>query len=448
MKRFIFQQLQEWKNRKKRKPLIINGVRQCGKTFILKKFGKTDFPAFHYINFEENLAAHNIFKKDLNPSRIIDDLRFLLDRPIDEKQDLIIFDEIQACSAALTSVKYFAENYPEITLCCAGSLLGLHLNDGSFPVGKVDFLHMHPMCFAEFLLALDDNKSLELLNQHQNNHSISDIAHQHLWSRFKHYLITGGLPEVVATFCENKNNLFTAFTEVRAKQNELIKGYYADFAKHSGKANAMHIDRIWRSIPSQLARNVDGSASRFQFKGIIPGIDRYQRLANAIDWLKAAELVIQVNILEHVELPLMAYAKENLFKLYLFDVGILGALADLPPKAILEYDFGTYKGYYAENFIAQEFLAKGWSNLYSWEHNRAEIEFLHMQDSEIIPIEVKSGWVLHNQSLNKFAAKYHSPYRVTFSARPLMIDLENRYYNYPLYMAYWFQLDLKFPSFS
>lgn len=438
MKRIIFQHLKTWKEKSKRKPLIIKGVRQSGKTFILKEFGRLNFPAVHYINFEENLAAHELFKKDFDPTRIINDLRFLLDKPIDEKNDLLIFDEIQACAPALTSIKYFSEKLPEVAICCAGSLLGLHLNHGSFPVGKVDILHMRPMCFAEFLMALDDEKSIELLNHSTGNDSISAIAHQHLWERFKHYLIVGGLPEVVETYRENKQDLFAAFTQVRIKQNELIDGYYADFAKHSGKVNAMHIDRVWRSIPSQLARNTDGTVSRFQFKGIIPGIDRYQRLANVIDWLKAAELVTKVNIIDHVELPLMAYAQESHFKLYMFDVGILGALSDLPPKAIMEYDFGTYKGYYAENFVAQEFLAKGLLNLYSWEHNRAEIEFLYVQDSSVIPIEVKSGWVRNNQSLNKFAAKYHPPYRAAFSARPLHLDFENHYRNYPLYMAYWF----------
>jgi predicted AAA+ superfamily ATPase len=195
----------------------------------------------------------------------------------------------------------------------------------------------------------------------------------------------------------------------------------------------MHIDRVWRSIPHQLAQAQEGTAKRFQFKGIIPGIDRYQRLANVIDWLQAAELIIKVPIIEHVELPLMAYTEESSFKLYLFDTGILGALADLPLKAILDYNYGTYKGYYAENFVAQEFTAKGILNLYSWQKNRAEIEFLYPDENRVIPIEVKSGWVTRNQSLNKYAEKYHPSYRATLSARSLQIDLANQYHSYPLY---------------
>ena len=202
----------------------------------------------------------------------------------------------------------------------------------------------------------------------------------------------------------------------------------------------MHIDRIWRAIPAQLAQSQDGSAKRFQFKRIIPGIDRYARLANVVDWLSAAELIIKIHIVEHVELPLKAYTEEGRFKLYLFDVGILGALSDLSPKSILDYNYGTYKGYFAENFVATEFIAKNNCNLNSWQQNRAEIEFLFVLDDQIIPIEVKSGWITRSQSLKKYTEKYQPPFRVKFSANPLSIDIENRYHHYPLYMVHWFPL--------
>lgn len=439
MKRLILQELIKWKRTKDRKPLILQGVRQTGKTYILKEFGKIDYPVSHYLNFEQNKQAVNLFNGNLDPKVILNDLSFLLDKPIDIKHDLLILDEIQECPTALTSLKYFAEQLPEFSICCAGSLLGLHLNDVSFPVGKVDLLHMYPLCFAEFLQALNDVKSLQFLNQCTIKNAVSEIIHAHLWEQFKNYLITGGLPEVVQTFIENKKDLHAALTLVRKKQNQLIYGYYADIAKHSGKVNAMHIDRVWRAIPNQLAHSQDGSAKRFQFKGIISGIDRYQRLANVFDWLVAAGLVIKVPIIEHVEMPLTAYSEESRFKIYLFDVGILGALSDLPPKIILDYDYGTYKGYYAENFVAQEFVAKG-NNLYSWQDNRAEIEFLYVDNSAILPVEVKSGWVTRNQSLNKYAEKYHPPYRTAFSAKTLHIDLTHAYHQYPLYFAGWFPL--------
>jgi predicted AAA+ superfamily ATPase len=440
MKRLIFQQLKQWKHQKRRKPLILKGVRQTGKTYILKEFGREEFPACHYINFETHPTAANLFKNNFDPKRILTDLSFLVNSAIDPKSDLVIFDEIQACPPALTSLKYFAEELPELALCCAGSLLGLHLGEASFPVGKVEFFHMRPMCFAEFLQATDNQQALEYLNRTHENHTISEIVHEHIWEQFKIYLVTGGLPEVVQVYLEKKDNLYSALTDVRKKQHDIILGYYADIAKHAGKVNAMHIDRVWRAIPSQLAGSHDGSTKRFQFKGIIPGIDRFQRLANVLDWLLAAELIIKIPVIEHVELPLMAYTKENHFKLYLFDIGILGALSDLPPKSILEYEYGTYKGYVAENFVAQEFLAKNGAQLYSWQQNRAEIEFLSVQDSQVIPIEVKSGGVTRSQSLAKFTEKYHPLYRAIFSALPLHIDLQHQYHRYPLYMAYWFPL--------
>jgi predicted AAA+ superfamily ATPase len=440
VKRLISQSLKEWKQKKDRKPLILKGVRQTGKTYALKEFGKNHFSAFHYLNFENTKKAAELFKNDYNSKRILTDLSFLLDKTIDIKNDLIVFDEIQECPEALTSLKYFAEQLPELAVCCAGSLLGIHLNNTSFPVGKIDLLHLQPLCFSEFLEAQGDLKSLNFLNGLTKQDSISEIVHAHLWQQFKIYLVTGGLPEVVQTFLENKENLHAAFKLVRKKQNELIYGYYADIAKHSGKINAMHIDRVWRSIPNQLARSQDGSAKRFQFKEIIPGIDRHQRLASVFDWLTAAELVIKIPIIEHVELPLAAYAEESRFKLYLFDIGILGALADLPPKSILDYEYGTYKGYFAENFVAQELIGKGIKSLYSWQDNRAEIEFLFVDNTRTIPIEVKSGWVTRSQSLNKYAAKYHPPYKAVLSAKTLCIDLKNQHHQYPLYLAYWFPL--------
>lgn len=440
MKRIIFEELTTWKGKKFRKPLILTGVRQTGKTWILKKFGETRFPRYHYLNFEQTKKAAALFNADFNPTRILNDLSYLLGSAINPKTDLLILDEIQECPPALTSLKYFAEQLPELALCCAGSLLGLHLGETSFPVGKVDFLHMHPMCFAEFLEATGNREALAFLQQCTAHDTLSDIMHDHLWQQFKIYLVIGGLPEVVQTYLENKKNEYTALTLVREKQNELIFGYYADIAKHAGKVNAMHTDRVWRAIPAQLAQTQDGSAKRFRFKDIIPGIDRYQRLANVIDWLTAAGLIIRVPVIEQAGIPLQAYTKESWFKLYLFDTGILGALASLPPASVLGYEYGTYKGYVAENFVAQEFTARNINPLYSWQENRAEIEFLYVLNTDIIPIEVKSGQITRSQSLNKYAEKYHPPYRATFSGKTLHIDQQNHYHRYPLYMAYWFPL--------
>ncbi|MCK4609051.1 MAG: ATP-binding protein, partial [Gammaproteobacteria bacterium] len=411
MKRLFIKKLIEWKDAEIRKPLIVKGIRQSGKTYSITAFGKNHFPNMHYINFEKDGRFAKIFEADFNPIRIIDELSFALDTAINITTDLLFFDEIQACPKALTSLKYFQEDMPELALCSAGSLLGVHLSTESFPVGKVDLLKVSPMSFEEFLMALDDNKSIEFLCNISIQSTIPEIIHTHIWQQLKLYFIVGGLPEVVQTFKNNQTNLYTALELVRKKQTELILAYNADMAKHSGKVNAMHLDRLWKAIPAQLAREQDGSATKFKFKGIIPGINRYSRLAGAIDWLEAAGLVIKTHIVNSGNLPFAAYSKENAFKLYVADVGLLGALSELTPQTILAYDYGTYKGYFAENFIAQEFQCSGVANLYSWQEGRYEIEFLRDIQGQVIPIEVKSGWVTKTHSLNIFAEKYKSSYK-------------------------------------
>lgn len=264
MKRHITQELHEWKQQGDRKPLILVGIRQCGKTYALQTFGKSAFPNVHYVNFEQDAKLAKLFVEDLDPVRIINELSYYLNRTIDLATDLMIFDEIQACPQALTSLKYFNELMPELALCSAGSLLGIQLNHSSFPVGKVNFLHMHPLTFSEFLLAIDESKLYELICHATQETQIPQIAHEKLWERMKWYWLVGGLPEVINVFCENNNNLLRAFNAAREKQNELILTYYADIAKYSGKVNAMHIDRVWCSVPAQLARTQDSSAKKFQ----------------------------------------------------------------------------------------------------------------------------------------------------------------------------------------
>jgi predicted AAA+ superfamily ATPase len=440
MKRKIYPSLIHWKNKIDRKPLILQGARQVGKTYLLKTFGAEHFSKVHYLNFEKNFDLEKLFERNLDPTRIINELSFYLDNPINIKDDLVIFDEIQSCPKALTSLKYFQEELPQLALCSAGSLLGVHLNAGSFPVGKIDFIDMYPMTFSEFLLGIGDEKSATLLENISAQSEIPDLVHTHLWDRLKLYFITGGLPEVVSIFNQHQNDLYNALQFVRVKQNDLIQAYYADIAKHSGKVNAMHVARMWQSVSQQLARTEDGSAHKFKFKDIIPGVNRYSRLVNVIDWLEGAGFIIKIPIINRAELPLAAYTKENAFKLLIFDIGILGAMCDLSPKAILDYNYGTYKGYFAENFVAQEFLAAGTKHLYSWQEGVAEVEFIREIDEAILPIEVKSGWVTRTKSIKAFSQKYQPPYQTIFSANNLYIDTAHHIHRYPLYLASQFPL--------
>jgi uncharacterized protein len=435
MKRHLMTELLAWKQGKKRKPLILQGVRQVGKTYLLMEFGRNHFKKVHHLNFEKQVRLKAIFEQDLDPERIINELRFQLGANIDIEHDLLVFDEIQACPNALTSLKYFCEDMPELALCSAGSLLGLHLNEGSYPVGKVDMMHLHPMTFTEFLSGIGDTVAADFISNYNMHESISDIKHQRLWERLKHYFITGGLPEVVAVFSDQQDNLYEAMQLVRKKQGELIKAYYADMAKHSGKVNAMHIDRTWHAVPTQLAGQHNVSTNRFKFKGVIPRINRYRQLIHVIDWLEAAELVIRLPIVESFEQPIAAYTKENQFKLMLFDVGLLGAMNDISPNTILEYAYGTYKGYFAENFVAQQLVATGFKSLYNWQEERSEIEFLLQHESAVIPIEVKSGKIVRAKSLAKYITKYSPPTSIILSANPPSQNKAKTITYLPLYLA-------------
>ncbi len=394
----------------------------------------------HYFNFERSPSLAEAFVSELDPQRILLDLSFKVQQKIDPYHDLVILDEIQACPNALTSLKYFCEELPASYICCAGSLLGVYLAPASYPVGKVEHLQMYPMSFLEFLQALEDDLSLELLQGLTLNDKIPALVHEHLWQRLKHYFITGGLPEIVSIYIQQQDDLFSGFKQVRHKQQDLIQAYFADIVKHAGKLNAMHINRIWQSIPEQLGNTKDGSAQKYKFKGAVPGIDRFSKLADAIDWLDAAGLIHKVSIVNRAELPLAAFCKDNSFKLFLFDIGILGAMLELEPGAILDYDYGSCKGFFAENYVVQAFIGAGQSRLFSWMEKTAEVEFLRPVGNQIIPIEVKSGWVTQAKSLRVFANKYHPSYRAIMSAKSLHIDAENQVHNYPLYLAALFPL--------
>ncbi len=435
MKRHLMSKLIAWKGNPQRKPLILRGVRQTGKTYLLSEFGQKCFPKVHTINFEKQISLRKIFEEDLDPQRILNELCFHLQTTINLNEDLLIFDEIQDCPNALTSLKYFCEELPELALCSAGSLLGLHLNETSYPVGKVDMMHLYPLTFTEFLEGIGDSHAAELVYTYNPGASISATKHSRLWERLKHYFITGGLPEVVSTFRDQQSKLYEATLSVRKKQEELIQAYYADIAKHAGKVNAMHIDRTWRAVPSQLASNYDTSTNRFRFKGVIPNVNRYSQLVNVIDWLEAAELVVRLPIVGAFEQPVNAYTKDNLFKLMIFDIGMLGAMNAISPNSILNYDYGTYKGYFAENFVGQQLIAQTSQPLFSWQEERSEIEFLLSHYENVIPIEVKAGNVSRAKSLSKYINKYAPQHSVILSAKPPYLNHKGTVYHLPLYLV-------------
>jgi len=434
MKRNILAKLIEWKDKPDKSPLILKGARQVGKTYSLTEFGHNYYKNSHYINFESDTKLINIFEADLKPQRILKEISYYLNKSINQETDLVIFDEIQNCPKALTSLKYFNEEMPKLNIACAGSLLGLYLGEASFPVGKVEFLDMHPMSFTEFTEAVEGTSCLEYLNglNRDNLETFrSDVMHQKLWDLLKLYFIVGGLPKIVSTFKQFKADEVAALNQVRNKQKDLITSYIADIAKHSGKVNSMHIERVWASTASQLQNEHDGSTPKFKFSEVIKGNKRFSVLESAIDWLSTCELILRCPIVNTSKLPLNAYTKENIFKLFFFDIGLLGAISDLPPNTIMGYDYGSYKGYFAENFVIQELVCNGFNRLYNWRERTSEVEFLLEHNNNIIPIEVKSGWITQAKSLNVYEQKYSPTVSIVASAKNF--SFTKKELNIPLY---------------
>ncbi len=433
MDRLLYKKLLEWKHSRYRKPLLLQGARQVGKTYLLKEFGRREFKQVHYINFEKGYDVDFLFKENLDVHRIIDNISLLLDRDINIKEDLLIFDEIQECPGALTSLKYFNEDMKELALCCAGSHIGVSLNLKSFPVGQVDFLNLFPMNFEEFLMAVNKRKA-KILADFSDETVIPEAVHRQLWKDLKIYYVTGGMPEAVKRYVDLRESQFEAFSNVRTVQQTIIQGYRSDFAKHAGKENAAHINRVFDNVPVQLSRNIDASVSRYRFKGVIPNKSKFAQLEGPIDWLLKSGLIIKVSIVNTPGLPLKSFCKDNTFKLYLFDTGLLGSMLDLPVDSILNQDYGRYKGYYAENFVAQEFAAAGCGELFSWVGRSSEIEFLRVINNAVVPVEVKSGSRTKAKSLSAYRDKYSPELQIKISANNLQRD-GGQMHNYPLYLS-------------
>lgn len=431
MFRNIQHKLLAWKDHPRRKPLVLMGARQVGKTYALREFGQTHFPQTHYLDFQRDRQLHPLFAENLKPERILTALEFYLDCKI-SSQDLLIFDEIQECPDALTSLKYFQEEMPQLPLCGAGSLLGLEMGEGSFPVGKVNFLDLDPMSFTEFLQAIGEERSYKFLTQLEAKDKIPSLIHEKLMEKFRHYLVVGGVPEAVWVFSQNAGDLWVAMNEVREVQENILNAYLQDFTKHAGKVSAKDIVLVFENIPAQVAKE----NKKFQFSKLVPQ-GRYQRFRHPISWLEGAGLIHQVKICHAAQLPLEGFTKENNFKLYLFDVGLLGVLTRLAPQELILKNnlFSTYKGAFCENFVAQALNLSLHRKLYSWSQNTSEVEFLLPWKGNVLPIEVKAGQSGKLKNLNVFAKKYQPPYRIRINSQSLEYNKEAQFYNFPLYLT-------------
>jgi predicted AAA+ superfamily ATPase len=437
MKRSVTHELLAWKNSKKRLPLILKGARQVGKTHFVHQFGHEHFTRVHEFNFETQQSLHQIFAGDLDLERIVTELSFHL-KTVIEKDDLIFFDEIQDCPAALTCLKYFAEKAPQQPVIAAGSLLGLTLSESSFPVGKVSYLWLGPLTFEEFLDWCGDDHGLAALQNVKATRKISSVEHAHLWEQLKLYYVTGGLPRAVLTLAENRSQpLAKTIYKIREVQEGLVRDYQSDFSKHTEKADAMHIRAVFNNIPYQLSVRDFDNSQRYKFSKVIPGRHTgYAQLQNPIEWLERAGLAYRIKIVNDANHPLSAYTQDNLFKLFLFDVGIFGALAQTPPERLIADDYGTAKGYFAESVALHGLVQNDLHLPYTWSEGDAEVEFLIVKEGEIIPVEVKSSHNTRAKSLTSYIKRYQPKAAVKFYSGMPGFNPKQKLHTLPLYLAW------------
>ena len=411
MERALIKKLVEWKEKSNRKPLILKGVRQCGKTYLLKEFGKRHYESCAYFNFEENDTLKSVFEKDYDTSRIVFELGLYWGKTIEPGKTLLILDEIQECGRAITAMKYFCENAPEYHVVCAGSLLGIALQKQlSFPVGKVDFLTLYPMSFSEFLRATGPEPLANFVENFKKGDNLPEVIGEKLVNLLRQYYITGGMPEVVEVWCSTHS-----IEQVESVQQAIINSYELDFAKHAPSKDFPKLSAIWRSIPEQLAKE----NTKFMFSHVKKGC-RSKDLEDALEWLIGAGLVYKVCKIEKPFIPLSSYADDTSFKLYMSDVGILRKLSKLPHEVVLDATptYKEFKGSMTENYVLCELLKSVDDTAYYWSSgNTAEVDFVIQSGTEIVPIEVKSERNVKARSLAEYRKKYTPKYAIKTSMK-------------------------------
>lgn len=424
MYRIAIEKLYKWKNSKRRKPLIIEGARQVGKTWLMKEFGKQAYADTVYINFDSNSRMADLFSADLDTDRLIMGLELYAGRKINPDNTLLIFDEVQEVPRALASLKYFYENAPQYHIVCAGSLLGIALHQGtSFPVGKVDFLKLYPLSFSEFLMATGNERFAELL-KNQDYEMITSFKQTYI-DALKHYYFVGGMPEAVQSFAESKD-----FNEVRAIQKRILAAYEQDFSKHAPNEIVPKIRMLWNSIPSQLARE----NKKFIY-GLVREGGRAREYETAIMWLSDCGLVHKVGRVNAAGIPLKAYEDLKAFKLFIVDVGLLGCMTGLRQRTLLDGDdlFVEFKGALTEQYVCQQLKTVEDLGIYYYTNDRGscEIDFVVDNGEQIVPIEVKAETNLRAKSLKTYRERFEPE----LSVRTSMADYkkEDWLLNLPLY---------------
>ncbi len=425
MKRFITEKLIEWKNSCNRKPLILKGARQVGKTYILKEFGDNNYDNVAYFNFDHDDGLSELFLSTKDPKRIIEQLSLVVGKKINPDTTLIIFDEIQECPNALNSLKYFCEEAGEYHVACADSLLGIRLSKTSFPVGKVDFLNLYPMTFSEFLIADNSQNLVDVMRQTREVKEIPKIFETQLIEKLKIYYIIGGMPEVVHSWVNDKD-----IEKVNKIQKNILDSYESDFSKHVDASDANKISLIWNGIPSQLARE----NKKFVYQVIKEGA-RAREYESALNWLNDADLISKCYLISKCAFPLKAYNDLSAYKIYMNDVGLLRRMSNLDSSIILEGNklLEELKGAFTENYIANvlKYLLDEAPNYYTFD--RSEIDFVIQRKNKIIPIEVKSDKSTNHNSLTKYNSNNDNEISIRFSLNNL--NRNGKIINIPIYFA-------------
>ncbi len=411
MERFLMQALKNWKVSKKRKPLVLWGARQVGKTWLMQEFGKREFGQAAYLSFFRNTRMQRLFQEDFDPGRIIENLQIACRTKITKENTLIILDEIQECPDALESLKIFCEELPEYPVICAGSMLGVNLHEGvSFPVGKVDELTLYPMSFREFLAAMDESGLLETLDN--GDWDLISDNHERYINALRSYFFVGGMPEAVASFAENMD-----YTEVRRIQDSIIRQYEEDFSKHIPPNEWTKVQLVWRAVPTQLAKE-----NRKFFFGQVKQGARMKDLENAILWLCRYGIVGRVPRVTKPSVPLASYAEQPAFKLFLSDIGLMGALSELDAETLLEGNavFTEFKGALTEEYVYTQLLSDTELTpyYYSGEKSTYEMDFVVKIGRDVIPVEVKAEENLKSKSLKFYRDHFRPPLALRLSMSP------------------------------
>ena len=433
MKRKSFDKLLKWKEKKNRKPLLVTGVRQCGKTYLIKEFGRTEFEEMAYFNFDGNTGLKSIFDYDFNVERIMDELgNVIYGKKIISGKTLVVFDEIQDCPRAIQSLKYFCENMPELHIIAAGSLLGVALRkEGiSFPVGKVDRMEMYPMSFEEFVMADGGGNYISGSSRLAFEREVPEIYTVPMEKFLKNYYIIGGMPEAVQTWVDTHD-----YREVEEVQDRILKDYADDFGKHTTPDTMTKVKLIWDSIPSQIARD----NNKFIFSHVKQGA-RAKDLEDALEWLVNSGIAYKLKLVSNPELPLSGMADNTYFKVYLSDVGLLRRKSNVNYRTILEGEasYIHFKGALTENYIMTQLKCMGIESYFWRTKADAEMDFITDYEGMLLPIEVKSADNTKAKSLHIFCNRYHPRMAVKTSLKNVgnNLDGDTHVWNIPLYLIF------------